>query len=317
MGGAIVVWHEGQNKVEKTLAQRLDRDGNLLWGADGVPIDAGGIYSNYKITSDGDSGAIIIRDDYYNISSVHLNSSGEFSPAGDKNQIHRKGLIFDSEILLNGHGGLYIVWAEKYIGVNFLRDDTNLYAQELDKSGISVWQGGPLAICTATGDQNYLNLVADNSGGFIVAWQDFRNNSRYIFAQRVDASGNILWAKNGINLGRYYYPFRDFEMVSNGQGGAILLREEGESLSPKIFLQVVDNKGASTEPETSLYPQGLPRDKKDYEAVIGSTTTLSYSPTERPVWVWLIPPVIIIAAIAIFFIIRKFRRKQKDLRELR
>jgi hypothetical protein len=306
MGGVITLWLD---MGMKTFAQRLNKEGNLLWNTNEIPID-GRNFSN-NIISDGEHGIIIVADDYHNISFIHVDSSGEvFWDHDNKNQIHPKGFIYDFKLLDNGHDGMYIVWSEGYSGINFLRHDNNLYAQQIDNSGNLVWKEGPISICIANGDQRDFELVADNTEGFIVAWKDFRNGSPYIFAQRVDAAGNILWRKNGVNLGRFYNPPRDFQMVPNGLGGVIILRDEGESLQPRTYSQIVDNKGISKEPLTSLFPPGLPRDKTDYEALIGSTIIFG-SANQRPLWHWLLPAgiiVVIISVLVTFFVLRRKSR---------
>jgi hypothetical protein len=306
MGGAIIVWHEGQETVEKTFVQRLDKAGNLLWGSSGVQI--GSNYSIFKTVSDENGGAIVGFNNYDEMLFIRLDYSGKIVwGEGNTTKLDPPGDVYDFQLLSDSHGGIFVVWEEAHSGWNFLRDDTNIYAQRIDSLGNILWGKHFVAICTSNGNQMEPKVISDGSGGFIVSWEDFRNNSSYVFTQRVDASGNLIWTKNGINLGRLYRPIRDFEMVSNGSGGAIIIREEGESLEPRIFSQVVDNNGAYTEPETSLYPQGLPRAKQDYEALIGSTTI--YYPPQKPVWVWLIPAGIVVVILAVFLTIKKFSKR--------
>lgn len=313
MGRAIIIWSEITYTEYKTaeykvIAQRLDEAGNILWGRSGKLI--GSDYYDYKIISDGNCGAVVVFCNYQqDITFLNLDNAGKIVWGEENNTgFTTVGHVYSLEILPNGSGGMFLVWAEEYTGRNIFRDDTNIYAQQIDSLGNPVWEKGSVAICTAVGDQNYPKLVTDISGGFITTWQDFRDDSRYLFTQRVDVSGNTLWVKNGVNLGRYYYPFRDFEMFSNGLGGAVIIREEGESLEPRIFSQVVDRNGDSIEPETSLFPACLPRIKQDYEAVIGSTTVF-YSP-EKSIWIWLIPLSIFVILFVLFVII-KSRRNQK------
>lgn len=55
------------------------------------------------------------------------------------------------------------------------------------------------AVCNAVGTQTLHQVVPDGMGGAVVAWQDLRNGVDYdIYAQRMDAYGNMLWASNGI-----------------------------------------------------------------------------------------------------------------------
>jgi hypothetical protein len=312
MGGAIIAWKEmhwkeqEQMTVTSIFSQRLDKQGHICWGVKGLQFEPE--YQHYKLTSDGNGGAFFILDDYDDVFFCHINRTGERVSGVNDIKLDHTAFLYDLQILPDGVGGFFIVREEQYRGWNFLRDDPDLYAQRIDSMGNNLWGEKRIAICTNGSNQSDLSIVTDGSGGFIVAWQDYDGHSRYIFTQRVDASGNVLWDKDGINLGRYYYPYRDFEMVANGSGGAIIVREEGESLEPRIFSQVVDNNGVFTEPETSLYPPGLPRDRQDYEALIGSTT-IYYAP-ERSIWVWLAPLTVFLVILVIFFIVRRKRRNK-------
>src|SRR3990172_8080162 len=55
-------------------------------------------------------------------------------------------------------------------------------------------------ICTASGQQSSLQIVSDGAGGAIITWHDLRSGSSNsdIYAQRIDADGNVQWAKDGI-----------------------------------------------------------------------------------------------------------------------
>lgn len=69
----------------KTFAQRFDNAGNLLWDVEGVQIHDQD--EKYKMISDGESGAIVVFDDYHDISFIRLNSSGNIFWADDTSKI--------------------------------------------------------------------------------------------------------------------------------------------------------------------------------------------------------------------------------------
>ena len=66
------------------------------------------------------------------------------------------------------------------------------------------WPGDPtvnVPLCTAGGNQYNARVSSDGAGGAIVAWHDRRTGSNAdIYAQRVDASGTVLWTTNGVAL---------------------------------------------------------------------------------------------------------------------
>ncbi len=79
------------------------------------------------------------------------------------------------------------------------------------------------AICTASHDQFLPEIVSDGTGGAIIVWEDFRNGNNYdIYAQRISASGTVLWSLNGIVVATVPYDQTTPKIISDGTGGAII-----------------------------------------------------------------------------------------------
>jgi hypothetical protein len=108
-------------------------------------------------------------------------------------------------------------------------------------SAFASWQVDGVAVCTAAGDQYPYAIVSDGAGGAILAWIDSRSGDYDIYAQRVNASGAVQWAANGVALctatGDQYSP----TIVSDGAGGAIVTWED---LSLYVHAQRVNASGA-------------------------------------------------------------------------
>jgi hypothetical protein len=316
IGGINIIWQGLVENEPMAFAQRLDNEGNLLWGQNGVQI--GSSYPSFSFLSDSmlsdkQGGIFVVFNNYTDISVWRLDSSGKIMWGKDNTtRLDKIGEAYTVKLLSDNTDGMFIVWVGVSHGFNFLRDDWDIYAHHIDGSGHWTWKTNKLAICTATRNQMDPQIIPDDFGGFILSWLDHRNDSSYIFAQRVEASGSIMWVKNGVSLGRQYRPIRDYKMIPNGKGGAILLRQEGDSLNPKIISQVNDMNGNTTEPETSLHPPGLPRDKQDYDALLASTTT--YYPPQKPIWIWLLVAGSIIIAITLFIIIGPLHNNKNDNR---
>ncbi len=63
----------------------------------------------------------------------------------------------------------------------------------------AAWPGNPnvnVPICTADASPHWPTIVSDGSGGAIITWGDQRSGSYDIYAQRVDADGNVQWTTN-------------------------------------------------------------------------------------------------------------------------
>jgi hypothetical protein len=120
-------------------------------------------------------------------------------------------------IVTDGAGGAIVVWEDWRSG-----DHSDIYAQRLDAGGIALWSPSDVPICTAANLQSYPTLVSDGSGGAVIAWEDERDNWHKIYAQRVDQSGNRLWATDGVLVGtatgNQVWP----RIATDGSGGVIV-----------------------------------------------------------------------------------------------
>jgi hypothetical protein len=120
----------------------------------------------------------------------------------------------------DGAGGVIVAWYD------FRGGNADIYAQRLLASGLPdpAWPAAGRALCTAAGWQHAPAIVPDGAGGAIVAWQDERDSSSDIYAQRVLASGTVdpAWPVNGRAVcaasDDQVYP----AITSDGAGGAIV-----------------------------------------------------------------------------------------------
>lgn len=92
------------------------------------------------------------------------------------------------------------------------------------------WPDDPavnLPICTETEFQSFraLDAVSDGAGGAIFVWDDQRDGTHDVYAQRVDAEDNILWPIDGVQVAvtEDTWGFSvDLAAVPNGSGGVIV-----------------------------------------------------------------------------------------------
>jgi hypothetical protein len=112
----------------------------------------------------------------------------------------------------------------------------------VDASGILHWGALGIAICTATGDQQFPTIVSDGAGGAVVTWQDNRGSSADIYAQRVNSMASLQWTTSGVPLctatGDQYSPV----IASDGANGAIVAWYDIRSWD--IYAQRVNGSGA-------------------------------------------------------------------------
>src|SRR5437899_3091572 len=73
-----------------------------------------------------------------------------------------------------------------------------------NQQALGQWSHGLAAntpISTAAGNQSSPSVTSDGFGGAIIAWQDYRSGTIYdIYAQRINASGAVLWTTDGVPI---------------------------------------------------------------------------------------------------------------------
>jgi hypothetical protein len=144
----------------------------------------------------------------------------------------------------DGSGGTIIVW------VNYRTNDPalstsygDLYVQRLDANGNVMWTVGGVAITTVTKALNP-RIVADGSGGAIVTWEHWNGSNFDIYAQKINASGTVLWTAGGVTVSAASHTQRYPLIKTDGAGGAIIVWQDNRNGSTitnyDIYAQRVD-----------------------------------------------------------------------------
>jgi hypothetical protein len=108
------------------------------------------------------------------------------------------------------------------------------------------WRVDGAPVCTATSNQFTPTIVADGTGGAIVAWYDYRGSSADIYALRVQSSGAAapVWPAQGRLLcaaaGGQYSP----ASVSDGAGGSVVAWQDERGSNADVYAQRVLASGA-------------------------------------------------------------------------
>ena len=138
----------------------------------------------------------------------------------------------------DGNGGAIVVWQDQRTGIN------DLYAQRVDAAGNALWTLGGVPICIAGPPETHPCITSDGAGGAIIAWEDVRNTYPDIFAQRVNASGVVQWAANGVAVCAVALNQFDPAIVSDGAGGAIVTWVDYRSATnADVYVQRINGAG--------------------------------------------------------------------------
>ncbi len=114
-------------------------------------------------------------------------------------------------------------------------DDTLLFLALLfvvNSFCIAQWSSDPTvntSVCTVAGQ--YPAMTSDGNCGAIIAWQDGRNGTYDIYAQRINDSGVVLWEYNGIAICTSAYDQSGPVVTSDGAGGAIIAWKDSRNVS--------------------------------------------------------------------------------------
>lgn len=262
-GGAIVIWRDQRSGIAPDLyAQRVDGAGIVQWGADGVPVCvSSGDEDELSVTTDGAGGVIVVWRDArpgasggYDVYAQRLDAAGNRLWGIDGTPVNTFAKIDRPTVIFDGSGGAFVSWWDFRSGVR------DVYMQRLEASGTALWPPDGVAVATGPYDELLEAKVLDGSGGVIVAWEDHRNgNNLDIYAQRLDASGSVLWAPNGIPVcaaaGKQIRP----NIASDGSGGAVVWWPDNRSGTYDVYAQRTDGSGARQwDSDGVLIGQGAP-----------------------------------------------------------
>ncbi len=157
------------------------------------------------------------------------------------------GPQYNPSICTDGHKGAYIGWYD----LNY--SPSRVYVQHIDSAGYITWPVNGLTVLDTTitgfGPSNP-HLVPDGNGGVIIAYtRTAIGGADHIYAQRMDANGQLLWNPPvDIDVSS---DARLIDAVSDQHGGAIMnwYRYAGGT---QVTVQWIDSTGARYLPANGL-----------------------------------------------------------------
>ncbi|MDA8635039.1 flagellin [Rhodobacteraceae bacterium] len=197
-GSIVVAWSGTPSGHNDVKAQKLTSTGQLIGSEFTVNTETANGQQDAKLQALADGGFIAVWQSYGqdgSENSIHgqrFDSSG--SRVGSEFLINTTTASYQrspSVTVLN-NGGFVVAW-QSY---NQDGDQEGVFAQQFDNSFNQV--GSEIQINTYTnGNQDSVNIVALNSGGFVAAWDDYEREN--IYAQIFDETGNKLNTEFQVN----------------------------------------------------------------------------------------------------------------------
>jgi len=247
-GGAFLTWYDSRNVGGSDIyAQRINALGAPLWAADGVAAcTAPNSQFSPQLVSDGAGGLIVTWNDFrggatMDIYAQRLNASGvtQWTANGVALSTAADDQSYPT-IVTDGAGGAIVTWMdERTAGIR------DIYCRRINASGTPLWTANGVALCTAAGAQQSPMIVSDGVGGAVVTWYDFRGGINYdIYCQRVNGSGTVLWAANGVGLCTAANDQYSPTIVSDNASGAIVAwYDERNGVDYDIYTQRISASG--------------------------------------------------------------------------
>lgn len=251
-GGIILAWVHRNYPIQSEeynsiKVQRLSSSGAVLWDSEG--ISAAIVAKNQNIprmVQDGYGGVLIVWMQYDGINSENVYAQ---RIDGSGNRLWGKtgvpicvapGDQSEPSVMLSEDGGIIVTWQDSRAQ---LTNNTDIFAQKIDRYGKSVWPQNGIPISQHTGPQTFPKLCSDGNGGAFIVWGDFVSNTSYdIYAQRIDRNGNIKFLRNGIIISdnKDFQVGQDLVAIEAGQA-IITWKDIGDFHKTKV--QKVDTNG--------------------------------------------------------------------------
>ena len=247
-GGVFVTWVDTRptNDDQNIYGQHITSAGTIQWSANGANLTQiiGLSFrspGNPQMLSDGSNGTYLSWDDAFGLQLMRISSNGVVAWNTYVDSTFTNPT--DTRIASDGAGGVILAWSDARNGVS--GDFGDIYAQRVDPSGTNLWTLGGVVVSSATNMQIYPQIVADGSGGAIIAWQDFRDAAHFRpYGQKLNASGVSQWTANGLSLCSTGNAVNQLVLSSDGAGGAIFTWDESRPTDENIYAQRVNAAGA-------------------------------------------------------------------------
>lgn len=260
--GTLVLWRDQRVSGSGDLyVQRLSSAGARLWSPGGVLVCGapGGQY-DASIVPDGAGGGIAVWSDERDaipadIYAQRIGATGGMLWIADGVRVcGAASFQLFPVTAADGAGGVLVAWEDS-------RSDTTVevYAQRVGADGAALWTADGVRLGGTGGYESVPSICADGGGGAIVAWQDQREQSDDVCAQRVSGSGVRLWS-DGIAVTTA--PDAQFGpvVVCDGDGGALFAWYDARNGDWDVYAQHADawgGMGGVADVGAPRFPAGL------------------------------------------------------------
>lgn len=248
-GGVYIVWQEMHNGLDYDIyAQRINANGEKLWGNSGLPIaESMNSQINPKMDPDTLSGGVYIawadkRNQLdYDIYAQRVDSLGNalwtengLNVCSDIGNQSAVDIISTTQT-----NGLILTWRDGRSGNN------DIYVQKLTPLGLAEWDNQGMLISTSPYNQINPNICSDGANGCIITWQDSTFNDWDVKSQKINGDGQIQWLENGLTVSDAIEIQGHPKNIPDGFGGSIYAWQDKRANQYDIYAHHVNADGTS------------------------------------------------------------------------
>lgn len=238
------------HNFENITAHKINSDGELLWGDDGVSIvgsnsETISISSSLQVDNLGNSlltwSEEVGSGNSYNYKLQKISSEGDILFGDSGLEVFPTQIGSSKNCLTLSEQNYYLIRIER------LEQSEPVIQEILDHNGNSVLDSENMVLKeNLTGSCGYFTEIMENGDNPILVWIDKRSkNIDRIFMQTLDSDGNALLAENGIPI-TPYEPYNQWEVDTAGNTSNGLFAfswTECKDDFCKIYTQAVDEFG--------------------------------------------------------------------------
>ncbi len=261
-GGVNIVWQDARDNASLSsniYGVKVKADGSVDGPANGFLISGTTLNENSPAICvvGNDKVAVVWR--YTGTAGTSIDLAINFADFTAKNTVLPAGVIIadkanaqsNQTILPDGAGGAIVVWTDARVATT----NIHLYGQRVSGAGTLLW--GPagneidgLQLTNSGGNALLPWAISDGAGGMVVAFGSTRTatDNANIYAIRVDASGNHVWATAGVDVCLAVSNQTNARVVKSGANIIVSWADRRESTNPPALSNNIDIYAQSLQP---------------------------------------------------------------------
>ncbi len=202
-GSAIFVWSDTRYGARNVFAQKVNSNGNFLWGTDGAAVtDLPGRQEDPVAIADGSGGAFIAWVDYRfeeegDIFIQHVDNNGNRLMDDEGESLARvDGRHLTINMCTDSLGGVFVTWQDKR---NLLDDD--IYGTHVSANHNIVAPGTGVSVIEMNGNQGAKSLEYAGNGQATLLWTDTRSGAgNDIYGQKINMDMTKVFPDGGLPI---------------------------------------------------------------------------------------------------------------------